>query len=124
MSWYRRLYRPGGTYFFTLVTENRYPFLCDNDARSILHGSISRCAHSRPFTLDAIVLLPDHLHMIWTLPANDADFSTRLSIIKSTFTRRYVAVAHAEQPRSVSHLPQSPPRASGSDVSGNTSSAA
>jgi putative transposase len=40
-----------------------------------------------PFTIDAIVLLPDHLHCLWTLPPGDSDFSTRWMLIKSTFTR-------------------------------------
>ena len=41
-------------------------------ARSILHGAIAECARQRPFSLDAMVLLPDHLHSHWTLPPGDA----------------------------------------------------
>ena len=40
-----------------------------------------------PFTVDAIVLLPDHLHCIWTLPQGDDDFSKRWMLIKGKFTR-------------------------------------
>ena len=43
-----------------------------------------------PFTIDAFVLLPDHIHCIWTLPENDFDYSTRWMLIKSHFTRHYV----------------------------------
>ena len=42
-----------------------------------------------PFNVDAMVLLPDHLHCLWTLPDNDQDFSTRWRLIKSQFTRDY-----------------------------------
>ena len=41
-----------------------------------------------PFEIDAFVLLPDHLHCIWTLPAGDRDFSTRWRLIKGNFSRR------------------------------------
>jgi putative transposase len=104
MPWYRRYFKPGGTFFFTLVTEGRAPFLCDDSARRILHDAIDLCRQTRPFTLDAIVLLPDHLHAIWTLPDNDADFSTRWAFIKSTFTRHWLAAGGRERPRSASRL--------------------
>lgn len=102
MPEYRRLYHPGATYFFTLVTFNRSPFLCDDHARPILHNAIDLCRQSRPFTLDAIVLLPDHLHTLWTLPDNDHDFSTRWAFIKSTFTRHWLASGGPESPQSPS----------------------
>jgi REP element-mobilizing transposase RayT len=41
-----------------------------------------------PFTIDAMVVLPDHLHAVWTLPEGDADFATRWRLIKSGFSRR------------------------------------
>ena len=65
---------PGGTYFFTLVTYNRQPLFRDVAARRLLRKAFVRCRRDRPFELDAIVLLPDHLHCIWTLPKGDADF--------------------------------------------------
>ena len=77
MPSYRRRNIAGGTYFFTVVTENRRGFLCTDPARSILHDAIADCLRERPFDPVAIVLLPDHLHAIWTLPAGDADFSVR-----------------------------------------------
>jgi len=41
----------------------------------------------RPFAIDAVVILPEHLHCIRTLPPNDADFSTRWRLIKTWFTK-------------------------------------
>lgn len=99
MPLYRRLFRAGGTYFFTLVTENRAPILCDDLSRKLLHDSIASCAKTRPFSLDAIVLLPDHLHMLIALPENDADFSTRISAIKAHFTHHFLASGGQEQSR-------------------------
>jgi REP element-mobilizing transposase RayT len=81
---YTRVYRPGGSYFFTLVTEGRAPILCEPVARRLLHEAIDICRRKRPFALDAIVLLPDHLHAIWTLPEGDEDFSTRWAAIKAS----------------------------------------
>ena len=54
--------------------------------------------------LDAIVLLPNHLHLLLTLPPNDADFSTRIAAIKADFTRGYLAAGGAEQPRSTGRV--------------------
>src|SRR5665213_1562535 len=79
---YHRAFRPGGTFFFTLVTYDRSPFLCEPAARTILRAAIDECRIAMPFEIDAIVLLPDHLHAIWTLPDGDADFSKRWGIIK------------------------------------------
>ena len=106
MSWYRRIYRSGGTFFFTLVTEGRARILCEEVARGMLHEAINRCRATRPFTIDAIVLLPDHLHMIMTLPQDDVEYSTRLSIIKRRFTRAWLANGGEERARSASRLRQ------------------
>ncbi|WP_051459752.1 hypothetical protein [Methylomicrobium lacus] len=48
----------------------------------------ARCGRNGPFTIDAIVILPDHLHAIWTLPVGDTDYSGRWRAIKSCFTHR------------------------------------
>ncbi len=92
MSRYRRSLLAGGTYFFTVVTYRRESILCDELLRNTLRSAIESVRISRPFTIDAWVLLPDHLHCIWTLPDSDADFSTRWMMIK-----RKVSIACAAQ---------------------------
>ena len=56
-------------------------------ARELLHAAIQTVRAARPFDLVATVLLPDHLHAVWTLPEDDADYSTRWRQIKEAFTR-------------------------------------
>ena len=82
MSRYRRSHAPGATYFFTVVTYRRQAILCDEPIRVALRNAIADVRIKRPFTIDAWVLLPDHMHCIWTLPAGDADYATRWSMIK------------------------------------------
>ncbi|HEX9172640.1 MAG TPA: transposase [Telluria sp.] len=82
MSHYRRD-AAGSTYFFTLVTYRRRPILCVDSVRVALRHAIQDVRDRRPFVIDAFVLLPDHLHCIWTLPDGDYDYSTRWSQIKA-----------------------------------------
>ena len=83
MSDYRRLRIPGGSYFFTLALyDRRSAVLTDAPVRAALRKAIMETRRTRPWSIDAWVLLPDHLHCIWTLPAGDADYSTRWSAIK------------------------------------------
>ncbi|MBR8839295.1 MAG: transposase [Stigonema ocellatum SAG 48.90 = DSM 106950] len=84
---YRRARVDGGTYFFTLVTYNRHKFLCETDNVSLLRSAFRYVMNQHPFKIDAFVLLPEHLHCIWTLPSGDWDFSTRWRLIKSYFSR-------------------------------------
>ena len=84
---YRRAQIKGGTYFFTVVTYNRRKFLCQPSSIERLRASIGTVMKTYPFKIDAIVILPDHIHCIWTLPAGDHDFSTRWRLIKSRFTQ-------------------------------------
>ncbi|MEQ1531049.1 MAG: transposase [Methylococcales bacterium] len=88
MSDYRRLYIPGGTYFFTLVTYRRQPIFADAHHIFLLRQAFREVKNKRPFALLAIVILPDHLHCLWRLPIDDADFSTRWQMIKTAFSRR------------------------------------
>ena len=86
MTAYRRNLVAGGTYFFTLnLADRRFPLLTDNIG--LLRAAFRYTRHRHPFTIDAIVILPDHLHSLWTLPAGDSDFSTRWRLIKTTFSR-------------------------------------
>ncbi|MFW6123161.1 MAG: REP-associated tyrosine transposase [Thermodesulfobacteriota bacterium] len=84
---YRRAKQAGGTFFFTVVTHRRLPVLTQANSREILRRVIHRVRLEHPFTIDAWVLLPDHMHCIWTLPCGDADFSKRWGLIKAGFTR-------------------------------------
>jgi putative transposase len=79
---YRRAEIRGGTYFFTVNTFRRQPILTAPRVRLCLHEAIIRARRTRPFRIDAWVLLPDHLHCIWTLPPEDGDFSSRWGFIK------------------------------------------
>lgn len=82
MSHYRRANTAGATYFFTVVTYRRQPMLCDTPVRKALREAIVAVRAQRPFTIEAWVLLPDHLHCIWTLPPDDVDFPVRWNMIK------------------------------------------
>jgi putative transposase len=103
---YVRAFRPGGTFFLTLVTERRTPVFASESARAMLGAAFERCRKHHPFVLDAIVCLPDHLHMLMTLPDGDADFSLRVGNLKSAFTRAYLAAGGVEQARSASRVRQ------------------
>jgi len=84
---YRRAKTPGATYFFTVVTHNRRQFLCAPENIALLREAFREVMTDHPFKIEAIVILPDHLHALWTLPVGDADFSTRWRLIKSYFSR-------------------------------------
>jgi putative transposase len=86
---YRRAKVKGGTYFFTLVTYKRIKIFTLAENVSLLRSSIKKVMHKHPFRIDAFVLLPDHLHCVWTLPQQDSDFSTRWRLIKSNFSRNF-----------------------------------
>ena len=85
---YRRSKTPGGTCFFTVVTYRRRPVLRAPDTVALLREALATVKHRHPFAIDAIVILPDHLHCRWTLPADDADYATRWMLVKSYITRR------------------------------------
>jgi putative transposase len=87
MSRYRRAKVAGGCYFFTVVTERRQRILTDEPVRVALRAAIEKVREKYPFNIDAWVLLPDHLHTIWTLPSMDSDFSLRWRLIKTHVTQ-------------------------------------
>lgn len=86
MSNYIRPRHPGATVFFTVTLAQRG---CDLLVREIetLRHAVRMTRAERPFTIDAWVVLPDHMHCVWTLPEGDCDFSTRWSVIKARFTQ-------------------------------------
>ncbi|WP_413164161.1 REP-associated tyrosine transposase [Capilliphycus salinus ALCB114379] len=84
---YRRLTIPGATYFFTHVTYKRVPWLCSDIGRETLRKGFQKLQILYPFSLDAIVLLPDHFHCILTLPDNDSNYTVRWRYLKSFVSR-------------------------------------
>ena len=86
MTGYRRNFVAGGSFFFTVnLAERRLELLTQYIDE--LRTAFRETRRHHPFTIDAVVVLPDHLHAIWTLPDGDADFSTRWMLIKSYFSR-------------------------------------
>jgi len=82
MSEYRRANIKGGTYFFTVITHKRQKLLVCDEVRHALRTAIETTRIQFPFQIIAWVLLPDHLHCIWTLPEGDADYAKRWGMIK------------------------------------------
>jgi putative transposase len=81
MASYRRNLVPGGSYFFTVnLAERRLGLLTENIGW--LRAAFRQVRPYHPFTIEAAVILPDHLHAIWTLPEHDADFALRWRLIK------------------------------------------
>jgi putative transposase len=87
---YRRNLVPGGTFFFTVtLLDRRSRVLIERIAA--LRTAFRVARKERPFAIDAVVILPDHLHVVMTLPPDDADFSGRWRRIKGIFTHQVVA---------------------------------
>jgi putative transposase len=83
---YRRLYRPGGSWFFSVnLADRRSTLLTDRIAA--LQAAIRRTKRQLPFRIEAMVILPDHIHAIWTLPPDDTDFPTRWRLIKTRLVK-------------------------------------
>jgi putative transposase len=82
MSDYRRAYVPGGCFFFTVVTHQRQRRFAEVRNIDRLRDGFRRTMEKHPFHIDAVVILPDHLHTIWRLPVGDTDFSLRWRLIK------------------------------------------
>ena len=86
---YRRLTVAGASYFFTVVTYRRQPFFAEIEAVEMLQAAVERVRQRRPFIVEAQVIMPDHLHALWTLPDGDCNYATRWRLIKEAFTREY-----------------------------------
>ena len=98
MSCYRRPRLPGATVFFTVNLADRASSLLLHEVAA-LRLAVMQTRAQLSFKVDAGVVLPDHLHCIWTPPAGDADYSTRMGAIKARFSR---AVGHGD--RRASHI--------------------
>lgn len=88
MPEYRRAHIPGGSYFFTVCTRSRRPILTNAPIRQALMEALEHVRVKYPFHMDAWVILPDHLHCLWTLPEGDSAFSERWSMVKRIVTQR------------------------------------
>ena len=86
MSHYRRPKIQGATVFFSVGLRAQGSDLLLREI-SLLRSAVQRTLRERPVTVNAWVVLPDHMHCIWTLPPDDHDFSTRWRIIKTRFSR-------------------------------------
>lgn len=101
MSNYHRAFLPGGIYFFTVVTLNRTPIFTNEDRVEILRQAIRKIMAARPFEIDAMVILPEHLHCIWRMPEDDADYSSRWREIKKAASRQISTFTNTRNERNV-----------------------
>ncbi|WP_396586864.1 REP-associated tyrosine transposase [Bermanella sp. R86510] len=85
MAIYRRNFQPGGTFFFTVNLKNRNSSLL-TDNINLLRESVRKVLSASPFHIDAWVVLPEHMHAMWTLPVNDMDYAWRWRAIKRYFS--------------------------------------
>jgi putative transposase len=96
---FRRLFVPNGSYFFTvnLLERRGNRRLVDNI--DTLREAVRKTKQERPFRIDAWVVLPEHVHMMLTLPPNDTDFSSRIRAIKIRFNRAIPATERRSETR-------------------------
>jgi putative transposase len=87
MRTYIRTRISGGTYFFTLAVSDRRNGALLTENADALREAFRQVRRAHPFTLDAVVVLPDHLHCLWTLPPGDSDYPMRWRLIKGRFSR-------------------------------------
>ena len=85
MTNYRRNFIPGGSYFFTVALADRSASLL-TDNIELFRYAVADVKHELPFGLIAMVVLPEHLHCVWTLPVGDADYPMRWKKIKAAFS--------------------------------------
>ena len=102
MPEYRRPIAPGAAFFFTVVTHRRRPILKTATVLDYLRTAFREEIAHHPFELDAIVVLPGHLHCIWILPPDDTRYSMRWSAIKGRFTELFLGGGGMEAPRNAS----------------------
>ncbi|MDP3816655.1 transposase [Pseudomonas sp.] len=86
---YRRAWIPGGTHFFTVTLADRSQTLL-TDHIQLLRQSVRDVRLRHPFSILAMVVMPEHLHAIWQLPQGDSAYSTRWMLIKSSFSRALI----------------------------------
>ncbi|WMP17236.1 MULTISPECIES: REP-associated tyrosine transposase [Thiothrix] len=99
---YRRHFVKGGCYFFTVTLADRRLSLL-TEYVDLLRKSFQYTQQRHPFHINAIVVLPEHLHCIWTLPENDHDYSTRWRLIKTMFSRGIPFISRARDTPAFRH---------------------
>ena len=87
---FRRIHAPGGTYFFTVVTNERLPIFSTESTIITFLNIIEKNQNEYPFEQIAYCILPDHIHCIWKLPDGDDDYSMRWQLIKARFSRKFL----------------------------------
>ncbi|MGZ8935698.1 MAG: REP-associated tyrosine transposase [Methylobacter sp.] len=87
MTEYLRAYIPGSSCFFTVNLAERKGNRLLIDKIDLLREAFEFTKQRHPFRMDAVVILPDHLHCIWSLPHDEADFSGRWNMLKGYFSR-------------------------------------
>ena len=100
---YRRSRSPNGIVFLTLVTRDREPRLAEPSVRAALSESFASLRASHPTRALAHVVLPDHVHLLWSLP-EDGDFSLRVRLLKHAMTRKLGATSTVWQQRFWDHV--------------------
>ncbi len=91
---YRRVVVSGATYFFTLITHDRQTLFSTDANIALWRSAVAKVQRARPFIVEAEVVMPDHLHMIWHLPEDDGDYATRIRLIKTAFTKEFPKSNH------------------------------
>ena len=92
---YRR-WHTGRFVFLTVVTAERRAFLCGDLARRLLREAMAAAHAKWPWRTRGLVLLPNHLHLLWELPADDLDYSKRVGRWKSRFTTAWLSAGASE----------------------------
>ncbi len=87
MTQYRRFYTPGASWFFTVNLAQRQNNQLLVDQVDLLREAFRYVKKRHSYRMDAVVIMPDHLHCIWTLPKDDADYSLRWRLLKTYFSR-------------------------------------
>ena len=93
MTEYRRFQHPGGTWYLAERRGNRLL----TERVNALRAAFIDVKHEHPFKINEVVILPDHLHCIWTLPEGDSDFSTRWGLIKAHPGTQHPLYAYGRQ---------------------------
>jgi putative transposase len=88
---YVRRYVPGASVFVTIVTDGRRPLFAEKPNVDRLRNAMAAERAAHPFEIEAAVVLPDHLHLLMTLPPDDTDYSSRIGRIKAAFTKSLLA---------------------------------